>query len=134
MGNQVFWCQSGSYSPAGDGNNPAGCSSEILFPDLTTAFSVASYSELVAVNANLNASVAAQNSLTVQMTKMQDSITQTNALLVAKVNTFSEDLRKSINARFDQMPAELANSDAIKQLRQDILKKVDDEISAKLKQ
>jgi len=133
-GNQSFWCYRGFYSNLGNQDNKEGCQTEVQMATLQDALVASSNKELRLLNANLVWIVTANHNLAGQVAKMQDTMTQTNALLVTKVNTFSEDLRKAINARFDTLPAELANSEAIKQLKADILKQVDDEIAAKLKE
>ncbi|WMJ09307.1 hypothetical protein [Nitrosomonas sp. sh817] len=63
------------------------------------------------------------------------SITQTSQetknLLNNTITNFNKELRSSINSRFDQLPQELAASEAMKKLKEDILLEVDKKINAK---
>ena len=65
-----------------------------------------------------------------KLTELKDSTAKTNSILVDQIKMFTDDFRNAINRRFDQLPKEIAESDAIKNLRQDILKQVDDKIAA----
>lgn len=57
-----------------------------------------------------------------------DATIETQNLLKTQIIAFNDQLMKTINKKFDQLPQELLASDAIKQLRLQILEEVDQKI------
>jgi hypothetical protein len=77
-----------------------------------------------------------QNALVAQQIDLLKTLVQkstdTHKLIAQQINSFNQDLRSSINARFDALPPELANSEAMRKalenLKQEIVKIVDDKL------
>lgn len=101
-------------------------------PEWKTARAI--YEEILKSNNEMalmiNHLTAISNSLATVPSMVQSS-QETKALLNNTITNFNKELRSSINSRFDQLPQELATSEAMKKLKEDILQEVDRKINAK---
>jgi hypothetical protein len=88
-------------------------------------FAAKTFVAIQQLNGQITALMNSQSSL---LSTLVQKSNDTNALVAQQINTFNQDLRNSINASFDRLPQDLINSDAIKQLRADILKQVDQKL------
>jgi hypothetical protein len=79
--------------------------------------------ELKSANTNLSAIAA-------KLDTLNSTSVMTEQLIANQITTFNQQMRVSIAQRFDTLPAELVQSDAIRQLKADILAQVDAKIAA----
>jgi 4-hydroxy-3-methylbut-2-enyl diphosphate reductase IspH len=66
------------------------------------------------------------------LSAVSQQMTQINSVLVQKVDTFTADVRKAINDRFQNLPAELVSSPVIQKLKADIEADILKQVSATL--